>query len=170
MDPIPHRLQPVGYSSMNGAASNDRPAPREGANLADNRDDFSSDTINRLAKRAGYICAYPDCHQLTVGPSDDRRSGVTMVGVAAHITAAAKNGPRYDATLTPDVRASEDNGVWMCQTHGKAVDDTASRHTVAQLIRRPTKARTIGQRRSYARARLRRSYRSDPIAQLSPLR
>lgn len=101
--------------------------------MADNRDDFSSDTINRLAKRAGYICAYPDCQQLTVGPSDDRRSGVTMVGVAAHITAAAKNGPRFDATLTPDVRASEDNGVWMCQTHGKAVDDTASRHTVAQL-------------------------------------
>lgn len=50
--------------------------------MAGTRDDFSADTISRLGKRAGYICAYPGCRQFTIGPSDDRASGVTMVGVA----------------------------------------------------------------------------------------
>lgn len=103
--------------------------------MADTRDDFTPTTVRLLAQRAGYMCAKPDCKQLTVGPSDDRKSGVTMVGVAAHITAAAEGGPRYDDDLSSEERASEANGVWMCQTHGKLIDDTASRHTVAELKR-----------------------------------
>lgn len=99
------------------------------------RDDFTPTTIQHLAQRAGYMCAQPNCKQLTVGPSEDRKSRVTMVGVAAHITAAAAGGPRYDARLSPEDRASEANGLWMCQTHGKLIDDTASRHNVAQLKR-----------------------------------
>lgn len=58
-----------------------------------------------------------------------------MVGVAAHITAAAEHGPRYDRDLSPSERSSESNGIWMCQTHGKQVDDNASRHTVEELRR-----------------------------------
>lgn len=58
-----------------------------------------------------------------------------MVGVAAHITGASSEGPRYDADLSPADRAGEANGVWMCQTHGKLIDDTASRHTTAELRR-----------------------------------
>ncbi len=103
--------------------------------MAKARDDFTPTTVRRLAQRAGYICAYPGCRQLTVGPSEDRASGLTMVGVAAHITAAAKGGPRFDKDLEPEERADESNGVWMCQIHGKLVDDTASRHTVAELKR-----------------------------------
>lgn len=99
------------------------------------RDDFSQPTLSLLAQRSGYICAYPDCRQLTIGPSDDRRSGVTMVGVGAHITAASPRGPRYDASLTAEERASETNGIWMCQLHGKQIDDNASRHTADDLKR-----------------------------------
>ena len=58
-----------------------------------------------------------------------------MVGVAAHITAAASGGPRYDALISPEERKSEANGLWTCQTHGKLIDDTASQHTVAELNR-----------------------------------
>jgi hypothetical protein len=99
------------------------------------RDEFSSDTKDLLGKRAGYICSHPSCHQLTVGPSKDRKSGLTMVGVAAHITAAEKGGPRYDPDISSEERASESNGIWMCQTHGKAIDDTPGRHSVAELKR-----------------------------------
>lgn len=99
------------------------------------RDDFSRPVLSLLGQRSGYICAYPDCRQLTIGPSDDRVSGVTMVGVAAHITAASPRGPRYDASLTPEERISESNGIWMCQLHGKQIDDNASRHTAADLKR-----------------------------------
>lgn len=103
--------------------------------MAKSRDEFTKTTVDRLARRAGYICAYPGCRQLTVGPSEDRLSGLTMVGVAAHITAAAKGGPRFDKDLEPEERADESNGVWMCQVHGMLIDDTASRHTVAELKR-----------------------------------
>jgi hypothetical protein len=78
------------------------------------RDDFRQATLSRLAQRAGYMCAYPDCRQLTIGPSEDRKSGLTMVGVGAHITAASPGGSRYDGSLTAEERASEANGIWMC--------------------------------------------------------
>ncbi|MES3007090.1 MAG: hypothetical protein V4751_04890 [Pseudomonadota bacterium] len=58
-----------------------------------------------------------------------------MVGIAAHITAASSRGPRYDTTITPEERSSEANGIWMCQVHGKLIDDTQSTHTTDQLKR-----------------------------------
>ena len=76
----------------------------------------------------------PNCRAPTSGPSDSRASGASKVGVAAHITAASPGGPRYDATLTSDQRRSSDNGVWLCQTHAKQIDDDESRFTV-QLLR-----------------------------------
>lgn len=99
------------------------------------RDDFTKPTLRLMAQRAGYVCSYPDCRQLTIGPSDDRKSGLTMVGVGAHITAALEGGPRYDGSLTSEERASEANGIWMCQLHGKQIDDNASRHTDVDLKR-----------------------------------
>jgi hypothetical protein len=62
-------------------------------------------------------------------------TGTTMVGVAAHITAAAPGGQRYDAGLSREERTSERNGVWTCQTHGKLIDDTPSIHTVEEITR-----------------------------------
>ncbi|WP_448190652.1 hypothetical protein [Azospirillum sp. sgz301742] len=104
-------------------------------NPDDGRDNFSPKVKDVLAKKSGYICSFPGCHRLTVGPSADRSSGVSMVGVAAHITAAAKTGPRYDKDMLPEERASEGNGIWMCQTHGKLIDDNESKHTVVALRR-----------------------------------
>lgn len=139
--------------------------------VAGTRDDFSADTISRLGKRAGYICAYPGCCQFTIGPSDDRASGVTMVGVAAHITAASTKGPRYDALLTPEDRASEANGVWMCQTHGKLIDDTASRHTVAQLKRWKTQhEQWVFERIAAADSVLKHGLTSISIENIGPFR
>jgi hypothetical protein len=59
--------------------------------------------------------------------------GVINVGVAAHITSASPNGPRYDASLTPEQRSCAANGVWCCQTCGKLVDNDESRYSVATL-------------------------------------
>jgi hypothetical protein len=101
----------------------------------DRRDDFSPSTKELLAKKSGYICAYPECKRMTVAGSDDRKSGITMTGVAAHITAASKKGPRYDPTMSSDERASESNGVWTCQIHGKFIDDNPSKCTVEELRR-----------------------------------
>jgi hypothetical protein len=62
-------------------------------NRDSDRDNFSSETLKVLAGRAGYMCSMPGCKRLTVGPSDSRTSGLTNVGVGAHITAASNVRP-----------------------------------------------------------------------------
>jgi hypothetical protein len=101
----------------------------------DGRDEFLPSTRDLLAKRSGYICAYPGCKRMTVAGSEDRKSGLTMTGVAAHITAASKKGPRYDKDMKPEERSSETNGIWTCQIHGKFVDDNPSKCSVGELRR-----------------------------------
>ena len=98
------------------------------------RDNFSAPTKRTIAERAGYVCSFPACGRLTIGPSDDRASGVTMTGTAAHIVAAAAGGQRSDAALTSAQRSSADNGIWMCAIHGKWIDDNPSIATVATLL------------------------------------
>jgi hypothetical protein len=98
------------------------------------RDDFSAAVIEELRQRSGGRCSVPSCRAQTTGPSESRVSGVSNVGVAAHITAAAPGGPRYDPSMTPRQRGSRENGIWVCQTHSKQIDDDESRFT-ADLLR-----------------------------------
>ena len=58
---------------------------------------------------------------------------VTNIGVAAHICAAAKGGPRYDASMTPEERKSPENGIWLCQSCSKLIDTDTSRYPKALL-------------------------------------
>jgi hypothetical protein len=96
------------------------------------RDDFSKDVIEQLARRVNSHCSKPGCRRWTTGPRDDSAKSV-CIGVAAHITAAAKGGARYDPSLTPEQRRSADNGIWLCQNHAKLVDNDPSRFTVDEL-------------------------------------
>jgi hypothetical protein len=97
------------------------------------RDDFSAPVIRALAGRVGYRCSHPSCPVTTIGPSDTRAGRVTQVGIACHITAAAPGGTRYDGALSPEERASEENGIWLCATHSKIIDDDADRYTASLL-------------------------------------
>ncbi|MDB5583421.1 MAG: hypothetical protein JWR80_8597 [Bradyrhizobium sp.] len=56
-----------------------------------------------------------------------------MIGVAAHITAAAKGGERWDPSLSSAQRRAADNGVWMCAIHAKWIDDNPSIATTPKL-------------------------------------
>ena len=96
------------------------------------RDDFAKATIERLAKRAGFLCSNPLCRTPTIGAAQGHQ-GVVNIGMAAHITAAAPGGPRYDATFSPEQRRYQSNGIWLCQTHGKLVDSDEAHFTVATL-------------------------------------
>jgi hypothetical protein len=95
------------------------------------RDDFNKLVVERLAKRVGMKCSYPDCRAPTAGPDAD--DGVTNTGVAAHITAASPGGARFDDTLTPEQRSDISNGIWLCQTHAKLIDDDELTYTPAIL-------------------------------------
>ncbi len=96
------------------------------------RDDFSAAVKDILAKRVGFRCTLPDCRATTSGPHSDP-SRFVNVGVACHITAAAEGGPRYDAGLTSDQRIAVENGIWLCQTHAKLIDNDTQRFTVDVL-------------------------------------
>jgi hypothetical protein len=65
------------------------------------RDDFSTKTIEALAKRVGALCSNPDCGRPTLGPHSDPGAW-TNLGVAAHIVAASPGGPRADSTMTAE--------------------------------------------------------------------
>lgn len=102
------------------------------------RDDFSDLTKIELLVRAANLCSR--CHVFTVGSTDagDRKNSI---GVAAHICAAA-SGPgakRYDATQTKAQRKHFDNGIWLCYSCSKLIDNEETFHTVAHL--REMKAR-----------------------------
>jgi len=92
------------------------------------RDDFSKLTKETLAKRVGFRCSNPKCKKLTSGPQT-AVTGVTNIGVAAHITAAAFGGPRYNASISEKQRASIVNGIWLCQSCAKLIDSDTSRYS-----------------------------------------
>jgi len=90
------------------------------------RDDFSTNIKRALADRVGNRCSRPECGAATSGPQDDPVRAVN-VGVAAHITAAATSGPRYDVSLSQKARKSAENGIWLCQNCAKLVDNDPDR-------------------------------------------
>jgi hypothetical protein len=96
-------------------------------------DDFSPALKQQLAQRVGYRCSMPSCRAATSGPSDSRSSGASNVGVAAHIHAASEGGARYDPGQSPEERRSFENGIWLCQTDGKLIDDDEVRFPDALL-------------------------------------
>lgn len=101
------------------------------------RDDFEYLTKKALAERAGYLCSFPRCSALTLGPSDEGAEKTSKTGMACHISAASEEKPsrRYDKTMTPEQRKSIDNGVWLCYTHGKLVDTDETAYTIPMLIK-----------------------------------
>ena len=96
------------------------------------RDDFSRNTVDLLGRRVGARCSNPRCRKLTTGPQV-RTDRVINIGVAAHITAAAEGGPRFDASLSAEERQAPDNGIWLCQNCAKLVDNDIARYPVVLL-------------------------------------
>lgn len=91
------------------------------------RDDFPSGTKDILARRVGMKCS--NCNKATSGPQANPSKALN-IGVAAHITAAAPGGPRYDPSLSALERSGIENGIWLCQDCAKLIDNDVRRYTV----------------------------------------
>jgi hypothetical protein len=92
------------------------------------REDFPQRVKQVLAARVGFRCSNPDCRASTTGPvTDPHRS--SNIGEAAHITAASPGGPRFDAGLPSRDRRSARNGIWLCRTCARVVDEDTERYT-----------------------------------------
>lgn len=100
--------------------------------MAEARDNFPNKVKVALAHRAGHRCSNPECLKLTSGPAFVKDEFVNT-GKAAHIIAAAPNGPRADASVSPAERKSINNGIWLCGIHADQVDKDESGHEVATL-------------------------------------
>lgn len=96
------------------------------------RDEFAQAVKNALAKRVANRCSSPRCRKTTSGPHSDPGKAVN-IGVAAHITAAAPGGPRYDACLSSEARAGAENGIWLCGSCATLVDRDDGRFTKEEL-------------------------------------
>jgi len=94
------------------------------------RDEFTEDVKRTIAQRVNYMCSR--CNATTTGPQI-QTSKALNVGVAAHITAASPEGPRYDNSQTPEQRRHPDNAVWLCQTCAKLLDNDTARFTIETL-------------------------------------
>jgi hypothetical protein len=97
------------------------------------RDDFSAEVKDKLARRVGFHCSNPKCKKVTSGPQIDAAKAINL-GIAAHITAAAPGGPRYNADLTPEQRTAIDNGIWLCWNCSHLIDSDIKRYP-ANLLR-----------------------------------
>ena len=96
------------------------------------RDDFSQKTIDRLCERVGGKCSNPNCRRETKGPHSNPQKRVS-IGEAAHITAAAEGGPRYNPDLTPEERSSIENGIWLCKSCARMIDSDENQYP-AELL------------------------------------
>src|ERR1700722_9449181 len=101
--------------------------------MASQRDGFPNATKEILAKRSGQRCSNPDCRIATSGPHQDDQRAINL-GVAAHITAAAPGGPRYNPSMSPEDRSAGSNGIWLCQSCAKLIDSDTVRFPEALLI------------------------------------
>ncbi len=96
------------------------------------RDEFVTPVKDILAKRVGFRCSNPACRKPTSGPQEDSTKSIN-IGVAAHITAASSDGPRYNPALSSDVRKDVTNGIWLCQSCAKLIDNDESRYPIEVL-------------------------------------
>jgi hypothetical protein len=97
------------------------------------RHGFSKKTIEVLSKRVAFRCSNPDCQKLTVAASSENNLSSTTIGIAAHIKAASPGGARYDVTMTPQERASIENGLWLCIACSTIIDKEPSSYPVHLL-------------------------------------
>ena len=96
------------------------------------RDNFTEATKRRLSEEVDHHCVFPGCRLLTSIPHP-RGWGRLVVSQAAHLSAAAKNGPDYDPDLTPEQRRALENGANLCATHARQIDVARDRYPLEMV-------------------------------------
>ena len=98
------------------------------------RDEFKTSVRTALRMRAALICSNPNCRKQTAAPSKTDQDAFVCLGKAAHITAAASGGPRYDASLTQTQRGSISNAIYLCSACADLIDKNKGNDFPATLL------------------------------------
>ncbi|WP_336034086.1 hypothetical protein [Acinetobacter bereziniae] len=97
------------------------------------RDNFTEKTISILRRRVGNMCSNPNCFKHTVEGHSTNVEKVIDTGIAAHICAAAFNGPRYDESMTNEARKHISNAIWLCAHCSMKIDREPAAYPVELL-------------------------------------
>lgn len=92
--------------------------------------DFTKSIKDILAKRAGQSCSR--CKRNTSG-GNENPSKATIIGDAAHIEGARPSDRRYNPKMSPEERRDIKNGIWLCKTCHKEIDDDPQKFSVEIL-------------------------------------
>ena len=107
------------------------------AEVGKRRINFTPKTREILYKAAGGRCCFRTCLCLTEGVTLDRdgEAAVRGISVAAHVYSARSGGPRGQGGRTFGEIRDRSNGMWMCASHGREVDDFQERYSAEYLLR-----------------------------------
>jgi hypothetical protein len=95
---------------------------------------FSRKTIDALAKRAAYTCSL--CKISTLSAAESSNSEHAHTGQAAHIFAAAPNGPRANKAASSEEKANISNGVYLCEICAKLIDANRGKDYPPERLRK----------------------------------
>lgn len=91
------------------------------------------DRISGWINSANIINRGPTCTFRSVTTCSDQEGKPFAIADAAHRTAAAKGGPRFDSAQTDKERVSVNNGIWLCASCHRKVDGDTYRYSVEDL-------------------------------------
>lgn len=98
------------------------------------RDEFILEVKRTVAERAAYRCSNPSCRINTIGPHSRSEKSLSK-GVAAHICAAAPDGPRFDSSQTQIQRTDISNAIWLCHNCSDLIDKDEQKYTKEILLK-----------------------------------
>ena len=96
------------------------------------RDNFPSAIILKLRDRVNNFCSYPTC-KISTRSAHSSPDKSKSTGIAAHICAAAKNGPRYDSNMSMAERKDISNAIWLCSNCATIIDKDPDSYPIALL-------------------------------------
>src|SRR5574337_977426 len=92
--------------------------------------EFPKPVKELLAKQAGQVCS--KCKRNTSGGTSNPQKA-TIIGEAAHIEGARPSDRRYNPKMTSEERSNIRNGIWLCASCHKEIDDDPKKFTVELL-------------------------------------
>jgi len=66
--------------------------------------------------------SFSKCKICTLSAALNNENKTSKIGVVAHITAASKLGPRFDVSISTEVRTSASNAIYLCENCASLID------------------------------------------------
>lgn len=82
---------------------------------------FPSKVAEKLAYNSAYICNYPGCNTLTVGPTASNKHLAKKIGEAAHMEGEGLKSARHNKANQATVQDIS-NGIWLCANCHTMID------------------------------------------------